>query len=158
MEQKDTKKEQPVHRSPDQFSGQIKILSPGIWILVIALVVLFAGGFLYARYGKVNLELPVCAYVEDGKAELFIRDEYFSDIKLGQKVIFNDWYGTSTLTSFSTNPVMIPGRISDEYMRYGNYHVGEIVYIFTAKTDIPNGAYYANIVTGSVHPLSLLFD
>lgn len=158
MENTETKKEQLQSVSPDQYAGRIRILSPGVWILVVALVVLLAGGTVYACLGNVNLEIPVCGYAQNGKLELFVKDDDYASVKLGQRVILPGAERMYTISGYASDPIMIPDRISEEYMNYGSYHTGAAVYVFSAKANLPSGPCFAKIVTGTVHPIRLLFD
>ncbi len=121
--------------SPEQFSNYLKVVTPEVWMVFAAIILIMIGLFIWSFTGNLeNLE-GALAYIQDGNA----------------------------VVSLNTDNVQIDSsmkiRIHDDV--YEISRVGENEYgrcVAYARIDKPDGIYEAEIVTRSIHPISFLFE
>ena len=119
--------------SPEQLNDYIRVTSPGVWVVLTAVLVLLAGFLVWGIVGKLETKVNAVAVSEEGKVVCYVREEDARGIEAGN------------------------GRLSDYAMRLGGLSAGEWVYAVTLDAELSEGVYQASIVTGSVSPISFLF-
>ena len=80
--------EQELGSSPDQLQDYIRVTNPFVWVVLIAVMLLLAGGIVAAIFGKVEITLNASAYVESGVAYIDLATPNAFKIKEGMTVRF----------------------------------------------------------------------
>ncbi len=120
-------------RSPEQLNDYLKVTNPGVWVILAAAVLLFAGLFAWASIGKLETTVPALAIIEDGTARITL---------------------TGAVASITSDMKV---RIDDE-----NYDISAVdrdTYgrpVAAAPVPLPDGAYDAKIILETVSPISFL--
>lgn len=120
-------------RSPEQLNDYLKVTNPGVWVILAAAVLLFAGLFAWASIGKLETTVPALAIIEDGTARITL---------------------TGAVASITSDMKV---RIDDE-----NYDISAVdrdTYgrpVAVAPVPLPDGAYDAKIILETVSPISFL--
>jgi len=127
-EQKDNKK---FLTSPEDLDNYLKTTRPSGWIILSAVAILLIGFVVWASVGKIELRTSETARVTDGVAEIISTDY----LTRGMPVFIGNTRG------------MIDYVEVDEY---GRYNADVII-------NVPDGYYYAQIITESITPISFLF-
>ncbi|MFQ8639894.1 MAG: hypothetical protein ACLR94_17075 [Acutalibacteraceae bacterium] len=116
--------------SPEQLNDYIRVTSPGVWLVLAAVIVLLMGACVWGIFGRLETKITVPVQVAGGEARLVLED--------GQQVD-------------PDAPVVIGGR---------KFSLGtaEGVGAYSISVDLPDGEYQAEIVTESVAPMSFVFN
>ncbi|WP_294490188.1 hypothetical protein [uncultured Ruminococcus sp.] len=122
--------------SPEQLTDYLKVTNPGIWVLLAAVIVLFAGLFVWSMVGDLETVVDGVAVVHDSTAEIMVTGSVNSKISSGMTVrIGEEEYSISTVEE-------------DDHGRSVAY----------APVNEADGKYDVRIVTESIHPIKFLFD
>ena len=120
--------------SPEQLTDYLRVTSPGVWVILAAVIFLLAGLFAWSRVGTLETSADVKVVVEGRLAEI---------IPVGQEDIA------------SGMPLRVSGResviISVEKDGYGRT-------IGRAEVDLPDGIYDGTVVTEVTHPIDFLTE
>ena len=122
--------------SPDRLQDYMKVTSPGVWMVLTAVILLLAGAFFCAIVGTVELSTSVEWKVEDGVAYSRVLRDDADAITEGMLVRVNEYESTVT-------------KITDK----GGSYLG--VY---ANASLPDGIYSGVIVTDTVSPITFLWN
>lgn len=122
--------------SPEKLEDYMRVTSPGIWMVLTAVIVLLAGLLVCASIGKVETKYPVKAEVQEGSATVLLEADAEYTVKEGMVLRI----GTSD------NGIKYVRRLGD----------GETV--VSADVSLPDGTYDAQIVTESITPISFLIN
>ena len=122
--------------SPEQLNDYLKVSNPGIWVLLITVILLFTGFFAWGSVGRLETLTEGVAVVKDGQATIMLKDTANSDIDSGMKVRIG----------------------SDEYLISAVEHDDYGRAVAHSEIDKTDGKYDVKIVTESIHPISFLFD
>jgi len=142
--------------SPEQLNDYIRVSTPSVWMLLIAIVVLLAGVCVWGIFGRMDTVLPALAIAQENSVVAYVREEDAAAIKEGMTVSIGD--STGTVSSVSDWPVTLPATFT-EYMRHAvSLQEGEWVYSITLDVDCADGVYTAQIVTDSVSPMSFVLN
>ena len=122
--------------SPEQLTDYLKVTNPGIWVLLAAVIVLFAGLFVWSMVGDLETVVDGVAVVHDSTAEIMVTGSVNSKMSSGMTVrIGEEEYIISTVEE-------------DDHGRSVAY----------APVNEADGKYDVRIVTESIHPIKFLFD
>ena len=121
--------------SPEQLTDYLKVTSPGIWMLLTAVIALLAGVLVWSCLGSLETVVSGEAEVKDGTAVMLLAgDRRASEIPAGAAFRVGGKEGA----------VESAGYLSD-----GRVEVRGVC-------GLPDGWYGAEIVLDSVHPISFL--
>ena len=119
--------------SPEQLSDYLRVTSPGIWIILVAIVVMLVGFFVWMSVGIVETTVPVGVSTQSHHATVAVK----GDVNTMDKDMTLRVGGKET-TILSTS--------TDNYGRT----------VGAAEVDLPDGMYEGTLVTESVHPVQFL--
>lgn len=142
--------------SPEQLNDYIRATRPGIWLALIAAVVLVAGLIVWGTVGKLETKVNAVAVSGEGTVVCYVRESEAPRIEVGDAVRVKD--AEYTVAAISGEPIAVTDDFTEYVMRVGEFTVGEWVYKVTLSGELPEGVYRAAIVTESVSPISYLFN
>lgn len=73
-------------KSPESLDDYIRVSNPGVWLLLISIIVLLAGACVWGVFGHIDSTVPATVRVENGQAVCTIAEEDISSVKVGQTV------------------------------------------------------------------------
>ena len=128
-------------RSPEELNDYIRVLDPGVWLLMAAVIILLAGVCIWGIFGNIETTVNGTAYVENGTMRLYIAA--------------NDSLSVQ-------NEVFV--RIGDTEFAYpavSDTHSDKTdgtVCIVNAPCSLRDGIYTAEVITERIKPMSFLFN
>ena len=141
--------------APEQLTGYLRVTGPGVWIVLIGIVVLMVGMLIWGTFGRIISTVTVPAVVENGTVECYVltqdiaRETGSVDIQIGDVNLTADLDQAQSMTmSASEDPVLFGS---------GYLSAGKNVTVLTSPTDLKDGIYSAVVTTESLKPISLLF-
>lgn len=125
-------------RSPENLDEYIRVSNPGVWLLLVSVIVLLAGACVWGVFGHIDSTVPSTVCIENGDAVCYIADEDISSVQTGLTVKFADSEAVIT-------------HIGEK---------GERGYICTLSVDssLPDGFYEGKVVIKSYRPLSFILN
>ena len=120
--------------SPERLTDYLCVTDPGIWVTLVAVILLLAGVFAWSMVGTLETNTDVKVVVTDHTARI---------ISIGQETL-----AEGMPLRVSGQDYRIALAEADEYGR----SVG------TAEVNLPDGTYDGSVVTERVHPISLLLE
>lgn len=121
-------------QSPEQLDRYLRVTNPGIWTVLLAVVLLLGGLLVWGSVGVLETKVAAVAEVDSGEAQIVVTGSDAEKIGQGMKVYVSDQ--TAVIDHVET----------DEYGRAVCY----------AIANLSDGKYKAEIVLESIHPLSFL--
>lgn len=142
--------------SPEQLNDYIKVINPGVWMALAAIVILLVGVCVWSVFGRLETKLSVAAVSQDGQTVLYVKEDNVASVRENMNVyIGGEVY---KVTSVSAQPVTVTEEISEYARHTGELSIGEWVYVVQIDGNMPDGVYKAQIVTDSVSPLYFVFN
>lgn len=125
-------------KSPENLDDYIHVSNPGVWLLLISIIILLAGACVWGIFGHIDSTTPTTVHVEDGTVTCFVVDKDISSVHIGMTVQFDGF------------EVVIAEIGKKE----------ETGYVCTLQSNqtIPDGFYEGKIVIKSVNPLSFILN
>ncbi|MBO7422842.1 MAG: hypothetical protein J6T99_05585 [Oscillospiraceae bacterium] len=122
--------------SPEQLNDYLRVTSPAIWVVLIAVIILLAGMLVWASFANIDSFVSGTAQVEDGKMVIIFDDEKLSEkVEAGMTAMVGDT--ASVITSV------------------GNSYDGSKFAV--ADTELSDGSYSTRVVYRQTQVIKLLF-
>ena len=149
MEEKNLKKVD----SPEQLNQYIRLSNPGVWILLIAIVVLLIGVCAWGFFGKIDTKITTVAISSDYNSYVYIKEADLEKIKTGMSVEIVNNENKYEIVEIETTPEKVTDELSEYARHLGNFQIGEWVYKCRLNKNLKEGTYGANIVVESIAPM-----
>ena len=149
MEEKKLKKVD----SPEQLNQYIRLSNPGVWILLIAIVVLLIGVCAWGFFGKIDTKITTVAISGDYNSYIYIKEADLEKVKNGMNVEIVNNENKYEIVEIETTPEKVTDELSEYARHLGNFQIGEWVYKCRLNKNLKEGTYGANIVVESIAPM-----
>lgn len=125
-------------KSPDKLDEYICVSNPGVWILLLSIILLLSGACVWGIYGHIDSTVNADVRVENGAVVCFVSEDDISKITVGTAVRFDGFEGTISSVGGNT----------------GHYYDCEV----SVDEPVTDGSYDGKVVISSVKPMSLIFN
>lgn len=139
--------------SPEQLNQYIRLSNPGVWILLIAIVVLLIGICAWGFLGKIDTKITTVAISGDYNSYVYIKEADLEKVKNGMNVEILNNENKYEIVEIETTPEKVTDELSEYARHLGNFQIGEWVYKCRLNKNLKEGTYGANIVVESIAPM-----
>ena len=120
--------------SPEDLTSYLRVTSPGMWIVLAAVIVLLVGLFAWSAVGTLETTADATAIVQDHTARIVAADQGADTIQAGMPI------------RIASQDFAIASVDYDEYGRA----------TAQAEVSLPDGTYAATIVVEQTRPIQFL--
>ena len=142
--------------SPENLNDFIKVANPGMWLILVTVIALLAGAFVWGIFGKIESSVSGVMTVSEGKVLVYTDGLNQSKLSKGQKVKGENI--EAVITDVPNEPVVADDSFDGLVLYYGGFSRGDYLCCLYANGDIPDGTYEVSIITESIRPLSFVFN
>ena len=125
-------------KAPESLDDYIKVTNPGVWILLISVILLLAGAAVWGIFGHIDSTVRTDIYVKSGKVVCCVKNDDIDSVKTGMSVKFHD---------FETVTAKVVKKQDNGF-----------ACSLSSEDILPDGVYSGEIITESVSPLSFVFN
>lgn len=125
-------------KSPENLDDYIRVSNPGVWLLLVSVIVLLAGACVWGIYGHIDSTVPAAVRIESGDAVCYIAEEDIASVQTGLTVRFAD--SEAVITQIGEK----------EGLGY--------VCILSTDPSAPDGFYEGKILIKSYSPVSFVLN
>ena len=125
-------------KSPEALNDYIKVSNPGVWLILIAVVALIIGFFIWGAFGYIDSSFTTDANAIGGRLYFSVDENEIASVKVGS--------------------VVKAGGTEGKVISIGSKVFETNTYLVTAEIDVPDGGYNAEIVTERVRPISFVLN
>ncbi len=147
--------------SPDQLNNYIRVTSPGIWIVLAAILVLLAGLFFWLFTGQLEVCAHTPIFTRNSESFAFIPRENLHGVAAGTPARILNTQTSGTVTAIASEPLTfmdiesIIGRNAAAKMMI-DYSSRSLCMVSLNIPGAPQGVSQAVIVIDTVKPISFL--
>ena len=76
--------------SPEQLDDYIRVSNPGVWIVLVTVIVLLVGVCVWGVFGRLETTVGSAAVVKNGEMSLYIKEQHLGKINEGMIVRVKD--------------------------------------------------------------------
>ena len=142
--------------SPEQLNEYIRVSNPGVWMILVAIVVLLIGICVWGVLGRMDTTMTVAAVSTGQETVLYVKESGIDKVQTGMTVRIGDT--EYVISGISAEPIAVTESFSDYALHVGQLQKGEWVYAVTIGASLPAGVYSAEIVVESVAPMSFVLN
>lgn len=144
--------------SPEELNDYIKVTNPGVWMALVAIIVLLAGLCTWAFLGRIDTKVLAVAVTEgNNTTACYVDEDQSQKLKVGQEVYIED--DTYTVASISNVHIQVTEDLLSDYAReVANLKIGDCVYKFTLNKDAHDGILKAEILIESISPWHFIIN
>ena len=139
--------------APDRLDDYIQVSNPSVWMVLIAILLLLAGGLVWACFANLSDEQRCAVEVTDGKAVCYVDQANAADLTMGDVVDVSGAEGSVASVSSEATPFSSLSATAQDALQSNSGWV----YAASASIDLPDGVYAGTVTTREYHPLALLF-
>ena len=122
--------------SPEDLTGYLRVTSPGMWIILAAVIVLLVGVFAWSAVGTLETTVDATAIVQDHTAQIVASGQGADKLEAGMPL------------RIASQEFTIASVDYDEYGRATAH----------AEVSLPDGSYDATIVVEQTRPIEFLLE
>lgn len=120
--------------SPEQLTDYLRVTTPGIWVVLVSVILLLAGLFAWAAVGSLETKTGASVIVRDHSARVVLSES--AKLESGMPL------------QVSSEESVIASVETDEYGRLTGL----------AELDLPDGTYEGTVVTDRIRPIDFLLE
>ena len=143
--------------SPEDLNTYIRVANPGIWILLIAIIVLLVGALIWGAVVSFETKtVDAAAVVRNGRVSLYLTEESRGEVKEGMHMTVGE--DVFELPELEMSAAKLFEDTDSAVMRIIGATTDEYVYVAKFYIDLPNGVYAAKIAAEEVSPTGLIIN
>ncbi len=142
--------------SPESLNDYLRVTSPGVWLVMAAVIALLIGGILWGVFGSIDTTVQVAVAAEGGQAVCYVPYNSLQQVMAtGEITVENQNY---PLRQTADLGVTVVSEEMNPYLRVtGGLEVGDVTVAVPFASDrLPDGVYAGTVVTERLRPMSLL--
>ena len=125
-------------KSPENLDDYIQVSNPGVWLLLISVVVLLIGACVWGVFGHVDSIVTTTVRIDNGVASCYLSEEDVVNISEGMTVTIGEYD-------------LVVDRISQN--ESSGYQC-----VLKMNESIPNGFYEGVILIKTIRPISFILN
>ena len=145
-----------VIESPEALNYYLRVTSPGIWLILVGIVLFLIGVCIWGIFGHIDSTMDTAIVSQEGKVDCLVPKDAVSRVLENPSVEID---GTDYALKPSTlKPEIITEDTDIFVILTGNLEVGQIVYRIPVDAALEEGTYSGKIITEKLTPISLLLN
>lgn len=146
-----------VIESPESMNDYLQVTSPGVWLVLTAIIAILIGAVLWSIFGRINTSIDVAVVSSSEAQTCYVPYEKLEGVMAAGVVAVDeqeyplriDADAETVIISEATNPYI---RVA------GGLHIGDVAVEIPVEGKIPEGIYIGSVTTESLQPISLLIQ
>ena len=141
--------------APEQLMDYLRVIGPGIWLILIGIIVLMAGILIWGIVGSISTTVNVPAQAQGGTLHCYVLQE---DIREADDVIticVGDLEMEASLKDAET--ITLDSDDAPQLYETGYLAAGKNALELICDTKLKDGFYQAELTTQTLRPIKLLF-
>ncbi len=143
--------------SPESLNDYLRVTSPGVWLVMAAVIVLLIGGILWGVFGHIRTTASFAVAVDQGKGVCYVTYDAIDKV-MARGIINVEGADYPLRTDANNEMTFISEDISPRVLLAGSLNIGDLVIQVPVITDLDDGYYTGEVVTEDLQPISLLLQ
>lgn len=158
MENKKVFREKTLERisSPEHLNDYMRVTSPGVWLMLGAIIVLLVGVCVWGVFGHMDTVVKGAAAITDEQAVCYVKEASASAITMNTALTIDGH--AARIVGIGKAPIQLTEEGSEYLLHLGGFSADDRVIALRIETDAPAGEYAVSLVTNSVSPMSFILN
>ena len=143
--------------SPEALNDYLRVTSPGIWMVLGAVILVLTGIILWSVFGRVSTTVKMAVYSSGSETVCYVPYDVLEKVvKTGSVAVDGEEYSLETGTDIRMSTVT--EEMSPFLRVAGNLKTGDVIVEAPLAASLPEGVYTGTAVTETLQPISLLLQ
>lgn len=142
--------------SPEKLDQYLHVTSPGVWALLLTIIVLLVGVCAWCVLGKIEAHVEVAVVTNEGQTVCLVPQVALDEVIDHPEIVIDG--KTCRLLPDTLEPAMISDSTNIYILLAGNLKIGDIVYSIPVEGRWKDGIAKGTITTETLSPISLLMN
>ena len=141
--------------SPESLNDYLRVTSPGVWLILAAIIALLVGAILWGVFGRIRTTDRVAVAVSAEKSVCYVA---FDDIDqvMGHRILTVNGTEYQLDTDADLEFTVVSEEFSPRLLLAGGLNVGDLVVEVPVMGELAEGYHTGEVVTEDLQPISLL--
>ena len=141
--------------SPESLNDYLKVTSPGLWMVLAAVILVLMGGIIWCVFGEIETTVRIAVSSAEGETVCYVPYEQMESImRVGNITVEGKEY---PLRPEAGAKLITVTEEMDPYLRVaGKMKIGDVVVQAVLDAKMANGVHSGTVVTEKLHPMALL--
>ena len=144
--------------SPESLNDYLKVTSPGVWLVLAAIILLLIGGVLWGVFGRITTTVSVAVTSSGGQTACLVPYEAMQNALTRELVVTVEGREYSLNPDAKISTVIISEETSPYVRLAGNLNLGDVAVSVPFASELAEGVYKGSLLTESLQPISLLLQ
>lgn len=142
--------------SPESLNDYVKVSNPGVWVLLVATIVLLLGFFAWGVFGRIDSKITTVGVVNNGILTVYVKEDDIDSVNDSSSIsVEGEEYSVSSIENVSSK---LDYSFNDSYLHIADLQKDSWVNKVTSKVSLSDGVYKVDVITEKIKPISLLFN
>lgn len=142
--------------SPEALNDYLRVTSPGVWLMLAAVIALLIGAVLWGVFGRIYTEAPAALVVDESGSWCCLPAAAL-DGALAHGAVTVDGVRYA-LEAEGVSVMLVDEETPARLLKAGALSVGDLAARVPVAADLPAGIYTGTVVTEDLKPMSLLIQ
>ncbi len=143
--------------SPESINDYLRVTSPGVWLVLGAVIALLIGGILWSIFGRIETSTQLAVVANGGQTVCYVPYEELEPVMHTGSVTVNG-QSYSLRMGDDVNVTAVTADMNPFIRVTGNLEIGQVTVEVPVEGELEDGVYPAMAVTESLQPISLLLQ
>ncbi len=144
--------------SPEKLNDYLRVTSPGVWLVLVAIIAILIGFIFWAVLGRINTSQEIAVSVRDGHAVCVVPYEAMESAMKAGEITVNGQQYSMILSGDDIKTEIVSDATSASLRVTGGLAIGDLVVEIPVEVSLADGVYKGTILTESLQPISLLLQ
>ena len=143
--------------SPEALNDYLQVTSPGVWMILISVILLLIGGIIWSIFGRIDTTVQVAVRSEADGVVCYVPYQQIDSVMASGSIRISekDW----PIQPDAGAQLVTVGEDMNPFVRVaGNLQIGDLAVETRIQAELPEGVYTGTVVTESIQPISLLLQ
>ncbi len=143
--------------SPEALNDYLQVTSPGVWMVLVSVILLLIGGIIWSIFGRIDTTVQVAVSSEASGVVCYVPYQLMDSVMASGSIRISE-------QSWPIQPdaearLVTVGENMNPFVRVaGNLQIGDLAVETRIHAELPEGVYTGTVVTESIQPISLLLQ
>ena len=142
--------------SPESLNDYLRVTSPGIWIVMAAVITLLVGFILWGIFGHIRTTAEVAVQISPEKNVCYVSLDIID--KVTKRGVVNVEGEDFPIIGEEFDLTFISDETPARILLLGKLSKGDLIAEVSIMTDLAEGFYSGEVITEDLKPISLLFQ
>ncbi len=142
--------------SPEELNDYIHVANPGVWLVLIALIIVLVGVCVWGVVGRLDTKIDAVGNCDNGTLTCYVSRDDLELINNDAKISVEGKEYTDL--KVSKKALKVQDNMNEHLAYLSGFSNDDWVYKVTAETDLSDGDYEVQIITKSVAPKTFVLN